>query len=93
MDVKRKDFTTEDIRYTYKAPYIYASVLKWPEDGMVTLKSLGYNSKLFKGIINDISLLSYDHPVDSDRRDDGMVLKVKEKIETTYPVVFKIEIN
>lgn len=93
QDVKREAFTTEDVRYTYKPPYIYASVLKWPEDGQVKLKSFGYSSKHFKGLIDDISLLAYDHIVNVERRDDAMNLSIDGEIDTTYPVTFKLKIN
>ena len=62
-DVKRKGYTTEDIRYTYKAPYIYAHALKWPEDGKVTLKRMADKGKWFEGIIGDIRPLAFDNPV------------------------------
>ena len=32
------EMTSRDIRYTYKAPYLYAIVMRWPEDGRVRLQ-------------------------------------------------------
>jgi len=39
-DVDRQPFTAKDIRFTYKAPYLYAHVLSWPEDGNVQIEYL-----------------------------------------------------
>ncbi|MEI6504102.1 MAG: alpha-L-fucosidase, partial [Armatimonadota bacterium] len=40
-DVKRGAFTAEDIRFTTKGETLYATALAWPEDGKMTVKSLG----------------------------------------------------
>lgn len=37
-DVKREPFTSEDMRFTNKTPYLYAIVLRRPSDGRVTIK-------------------------------------------------------
>ncbi len=93
QDVAREAYTTKDIRYTYKAPYIYANVLKWPKNNAVTLKSLAEGCKHFKGLIEDIHLLGYDHKVTYTRDEEGLKLSVEGEIVTTYPVTFKIMTN
>jgi len=93
QDVSREAYTAEDIRYTYKAPYIYAHALKWPEDGKVSLRKMCLKGKWFEGIIDDIDLVAYDNPVTYTRDEEGLHLTVDGKIETTYPVTFKIKID
>jgi len=43
----RKDFTSEDIRFTFKAGVIYAFALKWPENGVVKISTLRIDSDIF----------------------------------------------
>ena len=63
-DTLRKEFTAEDIRFTAKANYIYATVLKWPEDGRVDIKALGMKSTHLKATIKDIEILENgEHPL------------------------------
>lgn len=92
-DTKRTAFTSEDIRYTYKAPYVYATVLKWPEDGRVKLCSFGQKHHYYRSYMPDIQLLAYDYSVRSKMTDDALILEVDEKMDTPYPVVFKIELK
>jgi alpha-L-fucosidase len=92
-DVKRDPFTSEDIRFTYTAPFLYANVLSWPKDGKVTIKSLKDKSKHFLGHIEKISILGYDNDVSFSRDEDGLHVEVAGTIETEYPVCFKIAID
>ncbi len=92
-DTHRSDYTSEDIRYTYHPPYLYASIMKWPENGQVSLKALGKSQKIFRGYLQKISLLAYDYPVDFTTTDEELSLSVKKNINTPYPVVVKIEIS
>ncbi|QUI22139.1 alpha-L-fucosidase [Vallitalea pronyensis] len=93
MERQAKGYVKGDIRYTYKAPYVYAHVLKWPKDGKVTLKSFALGSKHFKGIIKDITLLAFDHHVNTIRNEDGLHLSIDDKYDTIYPVTVKIQID
>ena len=62
-DTYDKHFTSEDIRFTSKSNHIYATVLHWPEDGEIHIKSLGNDMKLLKSTIRDIEILGTDlHP-------------------------------
>lgn len=90
-DVERSHFTSEDIRFTYNTPYLYANVLSWPKNGEVTVKSLGY--KAFNGDIKNIQILGLDVPVAYNRDQEALFIKVKSEINTEYPVCFKIRID
>jgi alpha-L-fucosidase len=90
-DVDRAHFTSEDIRFTYKAPYLYVNVLSWPKNGEVIIKSLGQN--LYNGNIKEIQVLGFDVPVTFIRNKDVLIIKVQDDINTEYPVCFKIIID
>lgn len=90
-DLDRAHFTSEDIRFTYHAPYLYANVLSWPENGAVTVKSLGLDS--FHGNIKDIQVLGFDQSVTFNRNKESLNIQVQGEIKTDYPVCFKIIID
>ncbi len=92
-DIARSPFTCEDIRFTYKAPYIYANVLKWPEDGEVLIKSLAKESKHFRGDLKTVELLGFDGRVTCERLEEGLKIKVDQEISTSYPVCLKLLID
>lgn len=90
-DLDRMPFTSEDIRFTYKAPYIYANVLVWPKDGKVLIKSLG--GKQFGDAIESISVLGYGNPVSYIHGEEALQIKVEGMIENEYPVCLKIKMK
>ncbi len=89
-DTDREKFTSEDIRFTYKAPYLYAHVLSWPQSGEVIIKSLGM--KGLNADIEEIKVLGYDIPATFDRDAEGLSIKA-QGIHTEYPVCLKIKMN
>ncbi len=95
-DQSAVEFTKEDIRFTVKGTYLYASVLKYPEDGQVTIKALGehdaFSKPLFHGIIKSISVLGFDERPDWERDNTGLHIKTSN-IVSKNPVVLKIEID
>jgi alpha-L-fucosidase len=92
-DIKRAKFTSEDIRFTYKAPYLYANILKWPKDNRVTIKTLKEYGRYFLGHIESVELLGFDNDVEFTRDGEGLHVTVKGKVETDYPVCLKINID
>lgn len=92
-DNDRQPYTSSDIRFTYKAPYLYAFVLKWPQDNQVIIKSLKQYNRIFAADIKDISILGHDEKVEYAMADDGLKIQYTGKIDTTYPVGIKIELD
>lgn len=95
-DAKEKVFTPEDIRFTVKGEHLYCTVLSWPEDGKVVIKSLGYseNANLpeFHGIIKDVDVLGCaEKPVWS--REKGGLHVSAPAIRTDKPVVIRVTID
>lgn len=95
-DANSKVFTSEDIRFTVNGSYLYATVLNYPEDGQVSIKSLGDRDAArlphFHGIIRDISVLGFDEkPV--WKRDEEALRITTTNVKSDKPVVFKILID
>ena len=55
---KGKPYTFKDIRFAQKEDILYATVMAWPEDGKILIKSLGKESKYHPQKIKKIKLLS-----------------------------------
>ena len=95
-DGDQPPYTPEDIRFSSANGCIYATVLKWPEDGKAVIKSLADEPPgklpVFSGIIKNVSVLTEGgaKPVKYTRDTDGLRVEAPE-IKTEYPVVFKIE--
>lgn len=95
-DSKEKVFTSEDIRFTVGNGNLYATVLSWPEDGKVVVKSLGksdeHNLPVFHGIVLDVSVLGCDEKVEWYRDEEGLHVSAPS-VKTDKPVVIKVETN
>ncbi|WP_077624220.1 alpha-L-fucosidase [Sediminibacillus massiliensis] len=95
-DSESKVFTSEDIRFTVNGSYLYATILKFPEDGKVTIQSLAEQdaSKLphFHGIIKDVSVLGFDEKPAWERTEKGLEIAASQ-VSSDKPVVFKLLID
>ena len=92
----KKEFTSQDIRYTCKGTNIYAIIMKCSADGSYCIPSLGEQDASskpnFHGIINDVQLLGFDVECNWNRDEAGLHLQV-ENVQSDKPIVFKIEID
>lgn len=95
-DANDKLFTHEDIRFTVKGGYLYATVLNYPENGQVKIKSLAKRdaSRLphFHGIIKNVEVLGFDEIPYWERTEEALEIKTI-KVHSNKPVVFKIQID
>lgn len=86
-------YTEEDFRFVSRGSSIYAFVMKFPENGKITIKSLGLPKEkyapLFHGLIMEVSILGYDVPVIWNTDDEGMHI-CTGAIDTNMPVTIKI---
>ena len=91
-----KKFTPEDIRYTINGGSIYATVLSWPESGVVAARALAGRTPeglpLFQGIIRSVSILGFDGEVKWNREEDALHVEAAG-IHTRMPVVIKVEVE
>lgn len=91
-DTDRAGFTSEDIRFTSKGDVIYAIVMKWPENGVVKIKSIGKEYRNLHTSVRNVEVLGYQvQPHFGFAKE----LKVTAKYVRTgdMPVVLKITIE
>lgn len=95
-DGKDKVFTPQDIRFTVKGDTLYAIVLRWPDDGRVTVRSLAEadasHLPVFHGIIRDVGVLGCAEPPAWSRDAEGLHV-CAQGVHTDKPVVIKIRLD
>ena len=91
----KKNFTSQDFRFTTRGGYLYATALKCSEDGKYCITSLGEQDASrqanFHGIIKDIEVLGYDKKPTWNRTEEGLLLETE--MRSDKPVVFKLRIE
>ncbi|MEI8094413.1 MAG: alpha-L-fucosidase [Spirochaetales bacterium] len=92
-DGKRSAYNSTDLRFTFKAPYLYVHVLKWPVAGEVVVTSLGAKSQHFRGSIEAVELVGFPYPATFTRTDQGLQVRVAGALETRYPVCLRITLE
>jgi alpha-L-fucosidase len=88
-DGKPKTFTPQDVRFTVKGSTLYATVLVYPEDGKIAIKSLRDHSPHFHGVIKDIQVLGSGTQSHWERNEQALTVHVVEH-QSALPVVLKI---
>ncbi|HHT72428.1 MAG TPA: alpha-L-fucosidase [Firmicutes bacterium] len=95
-DNDEKPFTPEDIRFTVRGSNLYATVLKYPQDGRVLIRSLAErdasSKPYFHGIIEDVSVLGFGEKIKWERSEEGLLIQAKE-VQSNLPVVFRIKLK
>lgn len=95
-DNESRGYTREDIRFTVNGGALYAIVMKYPEDGNVTITRLAEadasHLPLFHGIIKDISVVGFSEKPTYERDEAGLHLHTRT-VSSEYPVAFKIELD
>ena len=101
-DTTREPFTTKDVRFTYRAPHLYAHVLSRPRDGRVSITSLKKRTAdrpaLMNGVIKNVEVLGHTGPVHYRRTTEALDIEVADGLAGVdftpgFPVCFKIEIE
>lgn len=91
----KKNFTSEDFRFTTNGGSLYATALKADPDGKYCIRSLAKQdaSKLpkFHGIIRDVEVLGGEGKPVWSRDEEG--LHIKTDMVSDMPVVFKIAVD
>jgi len=94
-DTKREAYTYEDFRFTCKGNYLYAFALKWPEDGVIRIKSLGsgnHNTNGFHGFIKDVRILGFDGDLRTIRLKDCLTV-IAPDLKSEHPVCIKMRVG
>ena len=91
----KKNFTSEDIRFTTAKGYLYAIALKCSESGDYCIRSLGIQDASkqanFHGIIKSVEVLGWEEAPEWNRDADG--LHIKSSVKTSMPVAFRIKVD
>lgn len=94
-DNEETPYTSEDIRFTAKGDSIYAFVMRYPEDGKVTIRALAdskdQNVPEFHGLIKAVGIVGYDVGVQYTKDTDGLHVTAGG-IKSDLPVVVRIQI-
>ncbi|MDE5712090.1 MAG: alpha-L-fucosidase [Muribaculaceae bacterium] len=81
--------TSKEIRFTRTSKHLYAISLAWPEDGMITVRSLSEGSELYDKKIRSVELLGYGK-VKFTRDSDGLKVLLPEKASRSVAPVLRI---
>ncbi|SFR75566.1 alpha-L-fucosidase [Anaeromicropila populeti] len=91
-----QEYSSEDIRFTVKENHLYATVMVFPENKIVNIRSLNrakdMNQSTFHGIIETVEALGFEEELNWEQNENGLLIK-SQTISSNYPVVFKITVN
>ena len=90
-DTKRDSFTSEDVRFITKNGILYAIVLKFPENRIVNIKSLGKGSEYSPERVNSIKLLGDNGKIQWNWTEEGLLINIAECDYRESPIVFAIK--
>lgn len=86
---KNKEATSEEIRFTCRGGTLYATVLDWPADGVIRIRSLPDTSDLL-GEIKRIDLLGHDGKLSWTRNAQGLSVNLPGRPPCSHAFVLKI---
>lgn len=88
---KGKPFSAEDIRFAAKGEVLYATIMGWPGDGVVKIKSLASASVYYPKQISKVELVSTKQSLKFKRTNDGLLVYFPEKqVPVSYAVPLRI---
>ncbi len=82
--------TSQEIRFTQTKKNLYATVLAWPAENQIFIKSLSQKSNLFPGKISKVELLGYGK-VTFTRTAQGLLVNMPDKKVNNIAPVLKIK--
>ena len=83
-------YSSGDIRFTTKEEHLYAIVMGWPEDGQLTIRSLGRQNAHWPGEINKVEMLGTTGKIKWERSSDGLLIHFPESQPYRFASVLKI---
>jgi alpha-L-fucosidase len=88
----RTDFKEQDFWFTKKNNALYVIALEWPEDDVVTIKSLS-NRESISPKIKSVFLLGSETKIEWDQTKDGLSINLLGKRLSEYGYVLKVEMQ
>jgi alpha-L-fucosidase len=89
MGTDVRSYTQEDYRFTMKGDIVYAFLMRWPEEGKTTIKSLAQSSNNFPKHIAKVELLGAG-PVTFTRDASGLVVNLPDQKPNDYAYALKV---
>ena len=86
---KRKDLTSDDVRFTKKDDTLYAFVMGWP-DYQAVIKPLALETALRVGKIQNVELLGFDGKLEWKQDQNALTILTPPKKPADYAAVFKV---
>ena len=83
----RKQFTSQDIRFTTKSNVLYAIALAWPEDGRLTIRSLAKGSDLN---IEAVNMLGHEGTLQWNQTVNGLEVNLPSEQPCEYAFTLRI---
>ena len=94
-DAVKKNFTSQDFRFTAKGSTLYVMAMKAAEDGRYTVRSLRGQEHtagtVFHGVVKEVSVLGTEEKPSWSR--DGEGLHISTGYAARGPLVFKVELD
>lgn len=89
-DMNQTPYTSDDFRFTFNNNCLYVFSLKWPEDGVVRIKTLGARQNLFNPRILNVEMLDKTSTCKYILTDDHLTVISQDVKDTKNPVCIKI---
>lgn len=84
-------FTAKDVRFNTKNNALYATIMAWPKDGKVTIKSLAAGNINFAQPVQKVVWIGGNQPLDFKQTADGLEINFPDKEpEDSFANVLKI---
>ena len=87
---ENQEATSEEIRFTQRNNTLYATVLDWPPDGTVRIKSLSAGSSLL-GEIHSIELLGHSDTLSWTQDRGGLSIQLPDQRPCDHAYVLRIK--
>jgi alpha-L-fucosidase len=87
---KRKELTSEDIRFTTKGQTLYAFLMGWPEKPPV-IEPLATRGKYFAGHVRNVELLGREGKLDWTQDASGLRVQLPHEKPGSHAFALKIE--
>lgn len=88
---KGKPYSAEDIRFVKKGKLLYATVMDWPENGYVLIKSLGKEMGYYTQNIKQVKLVSTGEKLQFAQHNKGLEVRFPiKKMEASFANALEI---
>ncbi|WP_348822275.1 alpha-L-fucosidase [Flavobacterium aestuarii] len=88
---KGKPYTAADIRFVQKGKKLFATVMAWPENGTVLIKSLGKQAGYYTKNIKEVRLVSTGQKLKFMQMDEGLEVNFpNQKPDASYANALEI---